>query len=277
MICRKDIVMNVPLYRRGLFLAIVMVLANLSYGQGSSFSQSATITLTLPQDNQELYAAYPLFSWASTITIPNQDFYYQIKIVEVYTKQNPNSAVLNNPAVYQMDVGTATVYQYPVDAPELQKCKRYAWQVTAYSKKDIIVDEKSYKTIYSTKIAQSEAYVFTSQCTQNMRITSPTITKPYIILAKTVDNYVFSVTDAKLNFKYIEDYAAYNLKYKIYNWKREVLLSNTTEELLVDYGWNYLSIDLSEATTPLETGQIYQLEVETPKGDIYKAKFELKE
>jgi len=244
-----------------------------------------SIQLTVPFNEQRIEVNYPLFSWSSNIDFSKGDITYTFKIVEVFSFQTAQNAILSNPSLFEKEVGNVTILQYPIDAPELQDCKIYAWQVVAYSKKDKIVDEKSYKVNYTNKIAQSEPYLFTTKCNQQARISNPTSQEPYIILAKTVDNFVFRLLSDQLNFKYVEEYAAYELKYTIYNWKREVLLTNnpliTSTKVPLDYGWNYLSIDLTNASPALipnstpSDNNIYQLEVETPKGDIYKAKFEI--
>lgn len=237
--------------------------------------------LTIPFNEQKLDVKYPLFSWSGNIDFSKNNVIYAVRIVEMYPYQTAQSAILSNPVFFERETGSSTLLQYPVDAPALADCKVYAWQVIAYDTKTKMVDEKNYTITYTNKIGQSEPYMFSTKCNQNARITNTSLTQPYIVLAKTVDNYVFKVENKKLNFKYIEDYAAYDLKYKIYNWKREVLLTNNpnvaSTKVALDYGWNYLSVDLSNAVInpPVTTGNIYQLEVETPKGDIYKAKFEL--
>ncbi|MBK9329006.1 MAG: hypothetical protein IPM95_06770 [Sphingobacteriales bacterium] len=241
----------------------------------------APIQLTIPFNEQKLDVRYPLFSWSGNMDFTKNNASYVIRIVEMYPYQTAQSAILSNPVFFEKEVGAGTLLQYPVDAPALSDCRIYAWQVIAYDNKTKIVDERKYTVKYTNKIGQSEPYMFTTKCNQSARITNASLTQPYIILAKTVDNYVYRVENKKLNFKYIEDYAAYELKYKIYNWKREVLLTNNpnvpSTKVALDYGWNYLSVDLNNAeiNPPVAAGNIYQLEVETPKGDIYKAKFEI--
>jgi len=247
----------------------------------TSMAQSGnTILLTTPFNEQKLEVKYPLFSWTSTLSFQNlSNVTYQFKLVEVLSYQSPAAAILSNPTLYEKEVGTNTILQYPIDAPELQDCKQYAWQVIAYNKTQKIMDEINYKTSYTNKIAQSEPYSFQTNCNQVNRISNPTSVQPYIILAKNIDNYVFKIdANKKLNFKYIEEYAGDTLKYKIYNWRRDVIASNTTITTVLDYGWNYLTIDLSllnPSLLPTGAQNIYQLEVETPKGDVYKAKFEI--
>src|SRR6202008_1874907 len=133
------------------------------------------------------------------------------------------------------------------------------------------IDEKNYKVSYTNKLAQSEPFTFISDCNVESRVTNPLSSQPFIILSKTVDSYVFAVEDNKINIKYIEGYIASQLKYKIYNWKREELLDNTFDDagVTIDYGWNYLTIDLSNASPELAPNvnpgdkNFYQLEVET--------------
>lgn len=241
-----------------------------------------TIFLTTPFNEQKIYVSYPLFSWSSTISFQSMsDITYQFKLVEVFSHQNAATAILSNSALYEKEVGTSTILQYPLDAPELQNCKRYAWQVVAYDKNQKIIDENDYKVTYTNKIAQSEPYLFQTPCHQSSRISNPNTSQSYLVLAKTVDNFVFQTSNTvtsnnyQLNIKYTEDYAAYELKYTIYSWDRTAVLTNTSSNASVqlDNGWNYLSINLP--TNIFSANTIYQLEVETPKGDIYKAKFEI--
>lgn len=241
-----------------------------------------SILLTTPFNEQKIDVSYPLFSWSSTISFQSlSNITYQFKLVEVFSYQNATTAILGNPVLYEKDLGTSTILQYPLDAPELQNCKRYAWQVVAYDKNQKITGENDYKVTYTNKIAQSEPYLFQTSCHHNNRISSPSSTQSYLVLAKTVDNFVFQTSNTitsnnyQINIKYIEDYAAYELKYTIYSWDRTALLTNTSTNANVqlDNGWNYLSINLPQNIFSVST--IYQLEVETPKGDIYKAKFEI--
>lgn len=272
---------KIRISRQQLVLCI-LVLSVLNLNAQSFLNNSyASIQLTIPFNEQKLDVKYPLFSWTGNIDFTKSSVSYVIRIVEMYPYQTAQSAVLSNPVFFEKEVGANTLLQYPVDAPELSDCKIYVWQIVAFDNRSKIVDEKKYTIKYTDKVGQSEPYMFTTKCNQNARITNTSLTQPYIILAKTIDNYVFKTENKKLNFKYIEDYATYELKYKIYNWKREVLLTNnpnvSSTKVTLDYGWNYLSIDLSNAVInpPVAPGNIYQLEVETPKGDIYKAKFEI--
>jgi len=272
---------KIKISRSGIVYALLFLNVVTLKAQTFLNNSYASIQLTIPFNEQKLDVKYPLFSWSGNMDFTKNNASYVIRIVEMYPYQTAQVAILSNPVFFEKEIGTSTMLQYPVDAPALSDCKIYAWQIIAYDNKSKIVDEKKYTIRYTDKIGQSEPYLFTTKCNQNARITNTGLTQPYIVLAKTVDNYVFKVENKKLNFKYIEDYAAYELKYKIYNWKREVLLTNnpnvSSTKVALDYGWNYLSVDLNNAVInpPVAAGNIYQLEVETPKGDIYKAKFEI--
>jgi len=74
----------------------------------------------------------PLFSWLPPLNIPqNKIGRYEFKIVEIYSGQSFNDALLANPAYFAWK-GTNNVFQYPISARKLNTGVMYAWQVKAF-------------------------------------------------------------------------------------------------------------------------------------------------
>ena len=73
----------------------------------------------------------------------------------------------------------------------------------------------------------------------------------------------------KLRFTYLEKYTGHLLKYKIFDYKRNIVWSDDNNPLFADYGNNFLTVDLSS----LESG-FYTLQVTDQKGNKQFLKFQ---
>lgn len=74
----------------------------------------------------------PLFTWLPPINLPqNKIGQYEFKIVEIYSGQTFNDALLSNPAYFEWK-GTNNVIKYPISARKLNAGVIYAWQVKVY-------------------------------------------------------------------------------------------------------------------------------------------------
>lgn len=89
--------------------------------------------LISPADNENLdpIITYPTFVWMSVNVPPAYGIKYTIRIVEVLTSQTPSQAIAANIPVYENNQITTNSFIYPLDAPELEANKTYAWQIQA--------------------------------------------------------------------------------------------------------------------------------------------------
>ena len=237
--------------------------------------------LIIPWNESELTVNYPLFSWQAPQPIPiGEDINYRFVIVEIRDWQNAESALRSSAVFYSKMLKNTNTFQYPVTAPKFEECKKYAWRVE-------IVDEKSYidgeirKRGRTKAIDRSEVFVFEIFCNQELRTYVPVnnwwMLRPFID-----DKYYTKViqtgsplSSENIFIKYEEKYSGIsNLKYKVYDWQRTVLLDNVSDPVPIVKGENHLAVPLSSA---FNLNEHYIIEVETPKGDIVKARFIIQE
>jgi hypothetical protein len=90
--------------------------------------------LILPVNESTVVEVFPIFSWMPPAPQPVKAMIiFMIRIVELLPHQTVAQALASNPAWYLNNQVTATTFQYPPDARPLEKGKRYAWQVTAFT------------------------------------------------------------------------------------------------------------------------------------------------
>lgn len=90
-------------------------------------------SLIVPEDNANLDPStiYPTFQWVP-VTVPSvYEIKYTLKIVEVMMGQTPLQAISANYPVYENNQITTSNFTYPLDAPELEAGRTYAWQIQA--------------------------------------------------------------------------------------------------------------------------------------------------
>ena len=87
-------------------------------------------SLISPDDGDALVNKNPVFTWMHAVK-PRVEVSYKIKIVEIYSPEDPYTAMQNNPAWFEEANIRTTVFQYPVSAREFPDSGMYAWQVTA--------------------------------------------------------------------------------------------------------------------------------------------------
>uniref|UniRef100_A0A832G1Q3 Uncharacterized protein n=1 Tax=Ignavibacterium album TaxID=591197 RepID=A0A832G1Q3_9BACT len=89
--------------------------------------------LISPADNETLdpITTYPTFQWIPVIVPSAYTIKYTLRIAEVLTGQTPLQALSANYPVYENNQITNSTFTYPIDAPELENGKTYAWQIQA--------------------------------------------------------------------------------------------------------------------------------------------------
>ena len=82
----------------------------------------------------------------------------------------------------------------------------------------------------------------------------------------------FQPISGTLAFKYKEKYNDGSLKYKVYDWQRNVVVDNTQISYnSLQVGDNYIQLDLSRVWLP--ASRYYVMEVTDKKGEVYKLRF----
>src|SRR5690242_19821289 len=109
----------------------------LDNGKNTLASACQTVTIVLPDPPQLIFplngsvvsVAQPVFQWTPVLLPPEIGVTYRVKVVEVYTGQNPATAMAANPTWFTTDLTGPPVLVYPLDGLPLDPAKQYAWQV----------------------------------------------------------------------------------------------------------------------------------------------------
>lgn len=129
-------------------------------GLGATASSSEEITcinvnienptpliLAHPEDESEIEETKPLYTWIPPSPVArSSNLNYTMRLVEMMEGQNKSDALtMNRPIIEMSGIGQPSL-MHPLDVPELEKGKWYAWQVEAF--------------VGNTPIAQSEQWKF---------------------------------------------------------------------------------------------------------------------
>ena len=226
----------------------------------AAFSQS--ILPIAPFDGDSIKTEYPLFSWTylGKRAANNDRDYYRFVMVELLDdKQSAEAGIIMNRPIVKLDFVPGTQLFYPYDAPELEKGKRYAWQVQRIQNR-ILVDK-------------SEAWWFIIP-------PDPIEHIQYYKIATKNDGQLFNTVDNKMHIEYNETYNQKSMTYSVFNEKGEKVKTRIFKSLYnqdpvengeLNPGSNFLIIDLGNVPDG-----IYELVITDAKRKKYKMKFVVK-
>lgn len=215
-----------------------------------------------PFDRDSIKTQYPLFSWTylGQRAANNERDYYRFILVELLDdKQTAEAGIVMNRPIIKMDFISGTQLFYPYDAPELEKGKRYAWQVQRIQNK-ILVDK-------------SEAWWFIIPL-------EPIVPIQYYKIATKHDGQLYNTINNRMHIEYYEAYGLKALNYYVVNEKgeriqtkvfRSIFNQEPTENGPLSPGANFLIIDLGNVPNG-----IYELVITDAKRRKYKMKFVVK-
>ncbi len=86
--------------------------------------------LLSPQDGETVIATQPFLQWTPVLAPPTVPVSYEVTVVELLGTQVPRAALEANIPVLRTVTNTPFLL-YPLDALQLERTKRYAWQVRA--------------------------------------------------------------------------------------------------------------------------------------------------
>ena len=101
--------------------------------ESDSISLITEPSLNTPQDGKTITNKNPIFAWTH-FKRPESNANYTIKIVELITNQNPESAINSNPDWFIKNEINSTNILYPISAKQFESGKEYAWQIKVYYK-----------------------------------------------------------------------------------------------------------------------------------------------
>lgn len=222
----------------------------------SDFNQY--LYLVYPANNDSIETTTPLLVWSHSepFSVLSQGEYFRMIVSDIYTDQSAEEAVtINSPLMAKNYISSHTL-QYPYDAKQLEKGKRYAWQVQKLS--NGVVTNKT------------EAWEF------SIIIDRPIPDYKYAALKKVLDAGYYTVENNKVFFKFEEEYSSRNISSTIYNSKREVIQPKAQNEGVKSVlnfkqnGDNRYEINLDELD--IQSG-FYTLEAKNEKGEVFLLKF----
>jgi len=206
----------------------------------------AELNLIDPYDRDKICDQRPLLTWQPLIPgMPGA--LYQLVLAEVKSGQNPTEALnYNLPVINQSNI-LSPVLPYPSIAPQLEKGKTYAWQVTAYKDQTIL----NRTAIWSFKV----------ECPDSTKKAPDGGYRNIEDLSK--GNYY--IANGVLKFAMVNPYQAQNLKYEIVSLKKPDKKIKHLPSLKLQSGINQINIDLS-GNNSFDSDEYYILKVWLPNG-----------
>jgi hypothetical protein len=250
-------------------------------GLGATASSSEEITcinvnienptpliLAHPEDESEIEETKPLYTWIPPSPVArSSNLNYTMRLVEMIEGQNKSDALtMNRPIIEMSGIGQPSL-MHPLDVPELEKGKWYAWQVEAF--------------VGNTPIAQSEQWKFK---VKKEELKKDTIR--YIKLSEFKNASFYTVLKDEILYFTIEGNYKNNLfKLFLYNDQKKLLktsdILNKTEDNKINlgsenelFGDYKLFLELSELN--LIPGSFYNLELVDEMNKKYFIKFLVK-
>ncbi len=232
-------------------------------GLGATASSSEEITcinvnienptpliLAHPEDESEIEETKPLYTWIPPSPVArSSNLNYTMRLVEMMEGQNKSDALtMNRPIIEMSGIGQPSL-MHPLDVPELEKGKWYAWQVEAF--------------VGNTPIAQSEQWKF------KVKKEEKKVEKPSYVILKTDDQNIYNVREI-LNITYIESYIPQNLTINIYSNDGKLVFNNSTDFKTIR-GENSFEILLNNLN--INKKEIYILKVLNLNNEIYTLRF----
>ncbi|MDP2174450.1 MAG: hypothetical protein Q8K70_00925 [Bacteroidota bacterium] len=210
------------------------------------------LLLAYPDNESEIEVTRPMYLWIPPSPIASSSqLNYRMRLVEIMDGQSKSDALtMNRPLIEESGIMKPSL-MHPLDVPELEKGKWYAWEVEAY--------------VGQTFIARSEQWKFKVKKEEEKK------EKPSYVLLKTDDNSVYQFKDI-LYFTYIENRINNALEVKIYNLE-EQLIYNGGNNFEAIRGENSYDIKLNEGKFYKNT--IYILVLKNIYNEQYVLKFKL--
>lgn len=89
--------------------------------------------LLFPPNESTSSNRQPILTWSLPVPANLPSLSYWLRLVELLPGQAEQEAILRNPPLLEVKRLEQNQYPYPIDAPELEYNKRYAWQVKCLS------------------------------------------------------------------------------------------------------------------------------------------------
>ncbi|WP_199118235.1 DUF928 domain-containing protein [Pedobacter sp. ASV28] len=219
---------------------------------------AAPLNLVEPYDRDEICEQRPLLSWQPHIPL-TAGAQYQVVLTEIKDRQNGIEALQYNLPIINQKGIMANLIMYPAVARDLERGKRYAWQVTAYKG--------------NTVLNRSEVWSFTMKCPDT------TATKQLELSYRDIEDLAkgnFYMAQGRLSFILVNSYAEQPLQYAISCLTDPKLKVKNLPKKTLARGKNKVDIDLGD-NRAFRQDYSYMLTVVMPNGQLKNLRFVYKE
>ena len=199
------------------------------------------LSLIYPGDGEELCNTRPEFTWQPAMPLVSS-YRYRIIVTEKKDKQPLADAIMNNVPVFQQDNIAGFMLLYPPQAPDLQKRKKYVWQVIAYQG--------------NIKVTQSEIWMFNISCNDRKQDSSK---ESYRQLSSLLNGNYYTAAGT-VRFSIINPYGTTDLQYSITDIKDPTKYISNLPAVKVQTGLNKIDI-IMEDIKGMQANKFYLLKI----------------
>jgi len=217
----------------------------------------ADLSLIGPDNRDSICERRPLFTWQPLI--PGvAGSYYQLVLTEIKKGQNATEALNYNLPIINQNNIISPILPYPSIVPDLEKGKKYAWQVTAYKDQTIL--------------NRSEIWQFVVHCPDTLKKILRNGFRDIEDLLR--GNYYIAY--GSLKFALVNSYRPQKLKYEIIPVIHPDKPIGHLPKIKLDPGGNNILIDL-RTRSGFKDGEYYLLNITLPNGQVKSLRFIYKE
>lgn len=203
--------------------------------------------LIYPNNESSINTFNPNLIWSAPLgSRSNENFTYDLKLVEIFNKQQPVDALGQNFALLKLSNLTNTQLLYPFNAGKLINGKHYAWQVIAKNSNGYLAETEIWTFTVNQDSLVEEKVVFFEN---------------YVIPKKELDGSFINIKkEIRIDISQLETDI---LNYQITNNEKNIVIDN--DNLIVkSEGNNKYIIDFNN--NKLEDKKLYTLKVNGRKG-----------
>lgn len=199
------------------------------------------LNLVYPGEGDAICNTRPGFTWQPAVPSVNSRR-YRLIVAEKKQGQTDGDAIINNTPVLMQDNIIAYAQSYPAQMPDLQKGKKYAWQVVAFEE--------------NIQVTQSEIWDFSIDCDDK----KPDSTKESYRQLSPILNGNYYISTGILKFSILNPYGPVNMQYAITDIADPSKKISNLPFVKVQTGLNKIDLDLADIKG-LEANKMYHLKI----------------
>jgi hypothetical protein len=227
------------------------------------FVKAQAPVLVYPSNGDTIRIGFPTFTWM-TLNI-DDNFHYELRLVEVDVTQNGISAIQSNPDWYKSSSLFSPIHTYPFEAKQLESGKTYAWQVKKVKKNT--QNESSDRS----EDELSDVFVFVYSESEREKICLPLLLQESEARLYVTESYkVIFNTDSILHPD------VHQLKYKITNSSGKPIAEKVYPIKIAEGEYKVPLRQYKEFTLARNRNKIYILVATDAKGLSYRLNFTVK-